>query len=343
LLFGRSGHEPRRSVPSLPGATGLRRLDRGRRPGGRLRGRAARAHLPALVDDFYAEIERHPDARKVITGGAAQVERLKTTLARWLRELLCGCYDREYVTRRWRVGWRHVEIGLDQVYTNVALSRLRTGVIRTLQEHWTGDSHQLQSIVRALNQLLDLDLALIEDAYQAEYMARLQRSERLAAKERSEAAFRTLIEAAPCLIVILRPDHSVAYFSRFAEGLTGYADSEVLGKDFDPFRLEQVFRNILENALAACRDPALVTVRCAEVTLDGAPAVRVSVADNGPGLSAEARARIFEPFYTTKTKGTGLGMAIAQRIVQAHAGQIAVASAPPRGAEILVTLPRKTP
>jgi signal transduction histidine kinase len=138
-------------------------------------------HLPALVDDFYAEIERHPDARKVITGGAAQIQRLKGTLLQWLRELLCGRYDAAYVARRWRVGWRHVEIGLDQVFTNVALSRLRTGLVRALHGHWTGEPQQLQATVRALNQLLDLDLAIIEDAYQAEYAARLQRSERLAA------------------------------------------------------------------------------------------------------------------------------------------------------------------
>ena len=87
-------------------------------------------YLPALIDDFYAEIERHPEARKVITGGQAQIERLKGTLVQWVRELLAGPYDADYVARRWRVGWRHVEIGLDQVYTNVALSRLRTGLIR---------------------------------------------------------------------------------------------------------------------------------------------------------------------------------------------------------------------
>src|SRR5438128_1631916 len=52
------------------------------------------------------------------------------------------------------------------------------------------------------------------------------------AKERSETAFRTLVEAAPCLIVILRPDRSIAYFSPFAEKLTGYQASEVLGKDY---------------------------------------------------------------------------------------------------------------
>jgi signal transduction histidine kinase len=136
--------------------------------------------LTALVDDFYAEIDRHPNARKVITGGREQVERLKGTLVGWLRELLSGRYDAEYVARRWRVGWRHVEIGLDQVYTNVALSRLRTGLLRSLDALWVGAPDEFRATTRALNKLLDLDLAIIEDAYQAEYLVRQQLSERLA-------------------------------------------------------------------------------------------------------------------------------------------------------------------
>src|SRR5262249_31551055 len=59
--------------------------------------------------------------------------------------------------------------------------RLRTGLLRVLQDKWTGDPEELKATVRALNTLLDLDLAIIEDAYQAEYALRLQRSERLAA------------------------------------------------------------------------------------------------------------------------------------------------------------------
>ena len=84
--------------------------------------------LPSPIDDFYAEIERHSATRKVITGGEQQIARLKQSLIRWLEELLSGPYDKEYVVRRWRVGRRHVEIGLDQVYTNGALSRLRYGL-----------------------------------------------------------------------------------------------------------------------------------------------------------------------------------------------------------------------
>jgi signal transduction histidine kinase len=137
--------------------------------------------LPTLIDDFYAEIDRHANARKVITGGAAQVQRLKGTLLAWLRDLLSGPYDADYVARRWQVGWRHVEIGLDQVYTNVALSRLRNGLLRALEELPTACLPELLPVRRALNTLLDLDLAIIEDAYQTEYSERQQRSERLAA------------------------------------------------------------------------------------------------------------------------------------------------------------------
>jgi PAS domain S-box-containing protein len=111
----------------------------------------------------------------------------------------------------------------------------------------------------------------------------------------------------------------------------------------DPFRLEQVFRNILENSLAACTDPVEITVGCSSTTLEGQPALGIAVRDNGPGLNAEQRQRIFEPFFTTKTKGTGLGMAIAQRIIEAHGGQIAIGTDAGRGAEIVITLPRGTP
>lgn len=134
-----------------------------------------------LIDDFYAEIARHEGTRKVITGGQAQIERLKQTLRAWLNELFSGRYDQQYVARRWRVGWRHVEIGLDQVYTNAAVSRLRTGLIESLESRWQGEPAELMKTVRSLQKLLDLDLAIIEDAYQTEYLRRQQRVERLAA------------------------------------------------------------------------------------------------------------------------------------------------------------------
>jgi len=110
--------------------------------------------------------------------------------------------------------------------------------------------------------------------------------------------------------------------------------------DGDRFRLIQVFRNVLENSLAATTDPVQIDISCEDVTVDGAAALRISVRDNGPGLSSEQRRRIFEPFYTTKPTGTGLGMAIAQRIIEAHEGTIAIGADLGGGAEIVIELPR---
>lgn len=133
-----------------------------------------------LIDDFYAEIERHDATRRVITGGAQQIERLKGTLIGWLEDLVSGTYDQQYVFRRWRVGFRHVEIGLDQVFTNAALSRLRRGLLHALVDGWSESSGELIAVQRSLNLLLDLDLAIIEDAYQTAFQRRQQQVERLA-------------------------------------------------------------------------------------------------------------------------------------------------------------------
>jgi signal transduction histidine kinase len=123
--------------------------------------------------------------------------------------------------------------------------------------------------------------------------------------------------------------------------LREHMDCLDLHLSLDAFRMEQVFRNIFDNALAACRDPVEIDITCAEATLARRPAVRVAVRDNGPGFNPEVRRRIFDPFYTTKSKGTGLGMAIARRIVEAHGGEIGVGPGDGSGAEIHITLARE--
>ena len=133
----------------------------------------ARADL--LIDDFYEEIRKHPHTAQRITGGEEQIARLKTTLRGWLRQLLTGPYDHEYVTLRSNVGRRHVAIGLEQVYVNAAISRLRKGLCQQLHDFWESSPEELRCTIESLNKLLDLDLAIIEDAYQVEYLATQER------------------------------------------------------------------------------------------------------------------------------------------------------------------------
>lgn len=108
----------------------------------------------------------------------------------------------------------------------------------------------------------------------------------------------------------------------------------------DRLAVQRVFRNILQNALDAAPDPVVIEVHCQATSWRDEPAVRIAIRDNGPGLTAEQETRLFEPFYTTKTHGTGLGMAISRRIVEAHGGWIAVGRDAASGAEIVVVLPK---
>jgi len=71
--------------------------------------------------------------------------------------------------------------------------------------------------------------------------------------------------------------------------------------------------------------------------------VKLTVQDHGCGMSAEVLRRAMEPFFTTKARGTGLGLPICRKIVEAHGGRIALRSAPGVGTEVLVELPEKPP
>jgi signal transduction histidine kinase len=111
-----------------------------------------------------------------------------------------------------------------------------------------------------------------------------------------------------------------------------------VGGDFHA--LKQVFRNILENSLAACIDPVVVEVEHSVAEDEQMSWLVLSFRDNGPGFSAETKLKLFEPFFSTKVKGTGLGMPIARRLVEAHGGVITVGAAARSGAELLVELPK---
>ncbi|MBT3258390.1 MAG: hypothetical protein HN366_18300 [Deltaproteobacteria bacterium] len=105
----------------------------------------------------------------------------------------------------------------------------------------------------------------------------------------------------------------------------------------DKNQIEQVFINLLLNALQAVDDRGLVTVQSA---VDGkARRVHVEIADNGCGIAAENLKRIFEPFFSTKADGTGLGLAVSYGIVRNHKGNIQVFSEPGQGTLFVVEFP----
>jgi PAS domain S-box-containing protein len=103
----------------------------------------------------------------------------------------------------------------------------------------------------------------------------------------------------------------------------------------DPDQIKQVLFNLIKNAVQAMRSHGILHV----ATGKHSGGVWVSVRDTGGGIAPETMARLFEPFYTTKDSGTGLGLLIVRRIVREHGGELELDSAPGQGTTVRVRLP----
>jgi signal transduction histidine kinase len=102
--------------------------------------------------------------------------------------------------------------------------------------------------------------------------------------------------------------------------------------------LQQVLTNLLLNARDAMPRGGEVRIESA-FDPDRVGWLRLTIADSGDGMSSEMLARIWEPFYTTKTSGTGLGLSVAHRIIREHGGAVEVQSAQGRGTTFMIILP----
>jgi PAS domain S-box-containing protein len=107
--------------------------------------------------------------------------------------------------------------------------------------------------------------------------------------------------------------------------------------------LRQVILNLARNGAEACegRTDGRVVVRGEIVKGGDSPSQRITVQDNGSGISADAMPNLFHPFFTTKARGTGLGLAVVQKIILQHGGLIEARNHPSGGAVFIVTLPAR--
>ena len=103
----------------------------------------------------------------------------------------------------------------------------------------------------------------------------------------------------------------------------------------DPEKLKQVFINVISNGLQAMDDGGAITISSESIP----GGVEIRIKDEGIGIPVENLGNIFEPFFTTRKTGSGLGLSISYKIIEAHKGDISAFSSPGRGTTFIIRLP----
>jgi signal transduction histidine kinase len=348
-------------------------------------------HFGAIIDDFYATIEAHPGARAAITGGGAQIARLKHSLLDWIDELFRGPHDEAYFQRRARIGRVHVRIELPQMYMFTAMDRIRVQSLDVLRGAADLEPSAARRMITALHQILDIELAIMLETYREDLLAKNRTAERLATigqfaagighelrnplgvvessaflvsrrleqlqisdpsltrhmekiaveVHRSNKTINDLLELARSKPLHRRSVDAGAFISQAvaAANLPLAVEVEVTAPpgttlDIDPDQLTRVVTNLLINASQAMGGSGHVSV---EARREGASSILL-VRDDGPGIPAELRGRIFEALFTTKAKGNGLGLALCRRIAEAHSGTVTLEPSE-RGATFKIAIP----
>jgi PAS domain S-box-containing protein len=208
-----------------------------------------------IASAFYDKIREHEGAHAVFTG-EEQIARLHRSLEGWMGRLLGGKYDLEYFQKTARIGEVHVRIGLPQRYMFTAMALIRAEFMRIVDERVSADRRF--ATCSALGRVLDLDLAVMLEAYHDAYYERADRrnvfekEELTASLARTERRYTTAVELTRELIVGLAGDGTIRLFNSAAERVTGYGREEVIGKAFAEVLLDPpdhaALNSILENA-----------------------------------------------------------------------------------------------
>jgi signal transduction histidine kinase len=355
-------------------------------------------HFADIASRFYAALWANPGTAAVLNG-PGQVERLRVALIDWMSTGLLGPHDARFYEKRSRIGRRHVAMGLHHRYMFSAMCVARTAYHDHVVQLFP--PAEAAAIIRSVNKLLDVELAIMVDHYHIDSEQKLVACERRthadrivamqtltaglahevrnplnAAKLQLELLERRLRRSAndPQLVgpgelahneigrlsrlldeflAFARPrrlklkQHDVAAIVRGVTELEQVA-AEARGvqlaitecphqviANVDAAKIHQIILNLVRNAIEAVYTGGHVTL-----ALEGDDErIGIRVEDDGPGIPDEVRPRIYEPFFSTKENGTGLGMAIVHSLVMLHGGSIDLDTSP-RGTRFDVTIPR---
>lgn len=109
----------------------------------------------------------------------------------------------------------------------------------------------------------------------------------------------------------------------------------------DEDQVRQIFMNIIINAIQAIQVKGEIKIKTEKTLLRGEPVIRLTIEDSGDGIPEKDLSQIFDPFFSTKEKGSGLGLSIVYKLIEAHQGEIKVESKEGEGTKFIIFLPQK--
>jgi signal transduction histidine kinase len=246
-------------------------------------------------------------------------------------------------------------VGLFLYLTLFGLTRRADAVIRTQQERLveteilatvgemsSAVAHGIRNPLAAIRSSAELVLEGTPDTARESAQDIIAESDRLEDWVRSLLSYtRPLSDDAGAVALRALVAGTMDHFAREMEkrGISSrlnVADDLPMAKG-DPLLLGQVVHSLMANAVEAIQQSG--TIEIAGNTDTARRRVELTIRDSGPGMSPEQLKRMFTPFYTTKTRGMGVGLALAKRIVERFGGRIAIDSAPGRGTAVCLSMP----
>jgi signal transduction histidine kinase len=307
--------------------------------------------MAILVCVLYAPVVFGPHAQHVFSSNTQKaLELIIYNLVGWVTGIL------SYRQRREGEGWRRTAEELREAYarlsekTDLIIEKdqqlRRAEKLSTLGELAAGIAHEIRNPLASIKGTAEILLdKSTPEPKRVEFMRlmldetrrlndvvsnflRLARFQRLS-RERADLndIFRRMLQ-----IVDLQPaSKKIDFRTEFA--------SDLPRASLDVSQMEQAILNLLLNSVGAMPDGGELTLSTRSEQNDGADLIIAEVADTGEGIRPEDLPRVFEPLFTTKSDGTGMGLAIVRRILKAHGGSIDIQSEPGAGTRATLTIP----
>lgn len=223
--------------------------------------------------------------------------------------------------------------------------RLQSTRLAAIADAMTGLSHESRNALQRGQASLDLLMdELSDDASAVRLVERIQAAQddlQRLYEDVKAYAVPVRVTPAPCRVdsVLQQVWHELlAQRNGHHVSLAESQNTAMMEVSADANTLRMVFRALFENALAAGSDVS-IEVSYEDAELCGKPALLIRVSDDGPGIHEDIRDQVFDEFFTTRLHGTGLGLPICRRLIEAHNGTIKLGE-PASGTEIQITLPR---